>query len=167
MTAFTGDALNTYGGGLFDYSPIIDSTRDRPAAGANAAYAAVAGMTHTGPRAWARFTLNGAAAPTLVAHDAMWGNTIAVQPTIARTGVGLVTITWPTTVQDEITVGTPGYTGPLPLNLRSGWANARGTVAYQRNLDITSANVATLHVFNAAGTIADTAAATDFDVFVI
>lgn len=167
MTAFTGDALSTYGGGLFDYSPVIDATRDRPAAGANAAYAAVAGLTHTGTRAWARFTLNGTATPALVAHDAMWGNTIALAPVLARTGVGVVTITWPANVQDEIPIGTPGYTGPTPLNLRAGWANARGAVAYQRNLDITSANVATLHVFNAAGTIADTAAATDFDVYVL
>jgi hypothetical protein len=167
MTAFTGDALATYGGGLYDYSPVIDATRDRPAAGANAAYAAVAGMTHTGTRAWVRMTLNGAAAPVLVAHDAMWGNTIGVAPVLARTGTGVVTITWPANVQDEIPIGVPGYTGPLPINLRAGWANARGTVAYQRNLDITSANVATLHVFNAAGTIADTAAGTDFDVYVI
>ena len=167
MTAFTGDALTTYGGALNDYSPVVDPTTDRPAAGANACYSAVAGMTHTGTRAWCRFTLNGSAAPVLIAHDAMWGNSIAVAPVVARTGTGTVTITWPTTVQDEIPVGAPGYTGPLPTNLRAGWASNRGTTAYQRTFDITSANVATLHVFNAAGSSADTAGATDFDVFVI
>jgi len=167
MTAFTGDSLATYGGAINDYSPVVDPTVDRSAAGMNPALAATASMTHTAPRAWCRFTLNGTAAPVLVAHDAMWGNGIAVAPVVVRTGTGTVTVTWPTTVQDEIQVGAPGYTGPTPLNLRGGWANARGTTAYQRNLDVTSANVATLYVFNAAGSAADTAGATDFDVFVL
>lgn len=166
MTAFTTDSFATYGGGLNDYSPVVDPSTDRPAAGANAAYAATAGMTHTAPRAWCRVTLNGSAAPVLVAHDAIWGNSVAVAPVLARTGVGTVTSTWPTTVSDEITAGQPGYTGPLPLNLRAGWAQNRGTTLYHRIIDITSANVATLRVFNAAGSSADTAGATDFDIWV-
>lgn len=166
MTAFTGDALSSYGGALNDYSPVVDPTTDRPAAGANAAYSATAGLTHTGTRAWARFTWNGTSV-TLVAHDALWGNTLAVAPTPAHTGTGVMTMTWPANVQDEIPSGAPGYTGPTPLNLRAGWVNARGATSFQRNLDVTSANVATVHLFNAAGTAADPGGATDFDVFVI
>jgi len=166
MTAFTGDTLASYGGGLNDYSPVVDPTVDRPAAGANAAFAATAGMTHTCGRAWVRFTWNGSTL-TLVAHDAMWGNTVSVQPVLAHTGTGIVTVTWPTTVQDEIQSGQPGYTGPLPLNLRAGHANCRSTTAFQRNVNVTSANVATLYVFNAGGSPADPGSATDFDVFVM
>lgn len=167
MTAFTTDALPTYGGALNDYSPVVDPTTDRPAAGANASYAAVAGMTHTAIRAWARFTWN-ATTVTLVAHDALWGNTLSVAPVVAHTGTGIVTVTWPTTVQDEIPVGAPGYTGPLPLNLRAGFGNLRVVAtAFDVFVTPTSANVATVKLFNVAGTIADTGVATDLDVFMI
>ncbi len=168
MPAFNGDAFSTYGGGLFDYSSVVDPTRDRPAAGANAAYSAVAGMTHTAIRAWVRMTLNATATPVLVAHDALWGNSLAVAPVLARTGVGIYTITWPTNVQDEITIGTPGYTGPLPLNLRAGFANLRVVAtAFDLFVTPTTANVGTLKLFNVAGSLADTGAATDVDVYMI
>lgn len=166
MTAFTTDSLASYGGALTDYSPVIDPTTDRPAAGANAAYSAAAGMTHTGIRAWAEFTWNGSTL-TLVAHDAMWGNTLAVAPALAHTATGTATITWPTTVQDEIPSGSPGYTGPLPLNLRAGFANVRGATAFQHGVSISSANVATLNLFNASGSAADPGASTTIDVFVL
>jgi hypothetical protein len=167
MTAFTGDALSSYGGGLYDYSPVIDPTRDRPAAGANAGYAAAAGMTHTAVRAWVRMTLNGTATPVLVAHDAIWGNAVGVAPVLARTGVGVETITWPANVQDEIPVGVPGYTGPLPLNLRSGFGNARGATLFTVTVTMTSANVATVRIWNSSGAAADPGSATDVDVFVL
>ena len=167
MTAFSGDALSTYGGALNDYSATVDPTTDRPAAGANAAYSAIAGMTHTAPRAWARFTWNGSTM-TLVAHDAMWGNSLAVAPVVAHSGTGLATVTWPTTVSDEIQSGAPGYTGPLPLNLRAGWSNVHtGTTFFFSKVNITSANVATLAIANTGGSAADPGSAIDFDVFVI
>lgn len=166
MTAFTGDSLASYGGALNDYSPVVDPTTDRPAAGANPAYAATAGMTHTAIRAWARVTWNGTSL-TLVSHDAIWGNSLAVAPTPAHSATGVATITWPANVQDEIQTGSPGYTGPLPLNLRAGFANNRGTTSFGKNVDITSANVATLRVFTVGtSTLADPGSATDFDVFV-
>jgi hypothetical protein len=167
MTAFTGDALATYGGALYDYSPVIDPTRDRPAAGANAAYAAIAGATHTVPRAWVRMTLNGTATPILVAHDAIWGNTISVAPVLARTGVGVETITWPANDQDEIPIGFPGYTGPLPLNLRAGWGNARGATLFFVTVTPTAANVFTVRIWNSSGTAADPGSATDVDVYAL
>jgi hypothetical protein len=46
MPAFTTDSLSSYGGALFEDTPPIDSTTDRPAGGANAAYSA---GRHGGP----------------------------------------------------------------------------------------------------------------------
>lgn len=167
MPSFNGDAFSTYGGGLFDYSPVVDPTRDRPAAGANAAYTATAEMTLTAVRARATFTVNGAVAPVLVSHNALWGNSLAVAPVPVRTSAGIYTVTWPTTVQNQITIGTPGYTGPLPLNLVSGWANLQVVAtAFDLFVVLTSANVATVKCFSVAGSLADPSVATNIDVFV-
>jgi hypothetical protein len=168
MPAFKTDALATYGGPLTDYSPVIDATRDRPASGANVAYSDTAALTHVSPRAWVSFTVNGTAAPTFVAHDAMWGNAIGVQPVVTRSSPGVYVVTWPANVQDEIPIGFPGYTGPLPLNLRAGFANLRVVAtAFDLFVVITSANVATVSCFNVAGSLADPGVATGIDVFVI
>lgn len=168
MGASGSDALATYGGQLFDYSAVIDPTRDRPASGANAAYAAVAGMTHTAIRAWVSMTVNGTATPTLIAHDARWGNALAVQPTLARSSPGIYTVTWPANVSDEIPIGYPGYTGPTPTALRGGWANLRiVATAFDLFVAATSANVATVTCFNVSGSAADPGVTTGIDVFMI
>jgi hypothetical protein len=168
MSAVGADALATYGGPLFDYSAVIDATRDRPASGANAAYAAVAGLSHPAPLAWVSFTVNGTGAPVLVAHDARWGNAIGVAPVPTRSSPGVYVVTWPVNVQDEIPIGFPGYRGPLPLNLRAGWPNLRVVAtAFDLFVNITSANVATISCFSVAGSLADPGVATGIDVWVI
>lgn len=168
MPSFNGDSLLGYGGALFDYSPVVDPTRDRPAAGANASYSATAELTLTGIRAWAQFTVNGSATPVLVSHAALWGNTLAVAPVPTRTSTGQYVVTWPVNVQNQITVGQPGYTGPLPLQLRAGWPNLNVVAtAFDLFVKITSANVATILCYNTAGSLADPGVATNIDVFVI
>jgi len=168
MPSFTGDSLAGYGGALRDYSPVIDPTTDRPAAGANAGYSATAELTLTGTRAWCQFTVNGSAAPVLVAHAALWGNGVSVQPTLSRTSAGIYVVTWPVNVQNQITIGQLGYTGPLPLALRAGWANLRVVAtAFDLFVNMTAANVATVSCFNVAGTLADPGVATGIDVFTI
>jgi hypothetical protein len=166
MTLPDVDTLNTYGGGLFDYAPVVDPTRDRPASGANQAYESVAAMTHTNWRSWVRFTLNGSATPVLVAHDANWGNAIGVAPTFTRTSAGIYTVTWPATVNDEIPNGVPGFSTGHTVNFRASTGNVR---AVATPFDIfctpTSANIVTVRIFNAAGSAADPGSATDCDVW--
>lgn len=172
MTLPDVDSLATLGGALNDYSPVIDVTTDRAAAAANQAYADTAAMTHTAPRAWARMTLNGSAAPALVAHDEHWNNTFNAAPTFARTAGGTYTVTQPATIIDEIPAGLPGYNaaGHL-LHLRFAWANDRGgATLYTAKAVPTSANVVTVYFFVfvisiGTWTLQDPGGAVDVDVF--
>lgn len=168
MTLPDIDSLATLGGALNNLSAVENPLTDRDAAGANQAYANAAAMTHTLIRAWAHITLNGSAAPTLVAHDAVWGNAIGVAPVLAHVTTGIVSLTWPTTVFDEIPNGAPGYTGAHTVNLRAGWGNARAaTSMFEPALVPTAPNVFQMLTFNSGGSLADTGSAIDFDVFVI
>ncbi len=162
------DSLASVGGSLQDYSAVKDPTVERPASGANTAYYDAVAATNTVPRAWARITLNGSATPILVAHAATWGNALAVAPTPARSTNGLYTVTWPATVNDEIPPTSPGGgSNPHTVNLRWGNANVRGATIFQSQVDITSANVATLRISPAtSGTLTDPGSATDVDVVV-
>jgi hypothetical protein len=168
MTLPDVDSLATLGGALNNLSAVENPLTDRDAGGANQAYADAAAMTHTMIRAWAHITLNGSSTPTLVAHDSVWGNAVGVAPVLAHTGTGVVTVTWPTTVLDEIPNGAPGYTGAHTINLRAGWGNLRVVATlYETAISITAPNVATLNVYNSGGSLADVGVATDFDVFMI
>lgn len=150
MTCPDIDALATYGGALNNYMPVTDPTTDRDATAANQAYASAAAMTHTSRRCWARF-VGSATTPTLqvtAGHDSHWGSASGVKPTLARTGAGVVTLTWPATVTDELGV-------VHTLNLR--WAKCCNEDAdgFFR-AKVTSANVVTV-------TMSDTThAASDF-----
>jgi hypothetical protein len=165
-------AAATYGGILNDYTPSIDASTDRPAAGTNPAYADVAAMTHTITRLAVRMTLLSAGTtPTLVSWDATWNNGNNAAPVLARSSAGVFTITVPATVQDEIPLTSPGYIGPVTVNLRQGWGNARGaTTWYDVQVIPTAANVATVYFWkNTAGTLSltDPASNTDVDVFLL
>ncbi len=143
-----------YGGALVDYQAAIeDATTDRGAANANKAYNDCAMMTRTATRAWARFT-GDAATPVLIAqpngHNAMWGSSGGVAPTLARTALGIYTITWPTSVTDQLGVAHT-------LNLSpAAWCQVEGTTAYFTNVIKTAANVLEAHIF-----LGSTAAAND------
>ena len=77
-------------------------------------------------------------------------------------------MTYPTSVSDEIPFGFAGYSGPLPLNLRSGWANVRfaGTMFFAA-VTVTAANVATLLILNVSGSLANPGGAVDVDIFLL
>jgi hypothetical protein len=116
----------------------------------------VAGMTQVLPRAMVRLTTANTGAPTdpgSNVHYAVWGNTAGVKPVVARSSAGVFTITWPTTVTDALAV-------VHTLALFTGWANVEGATYTQAEVTITSANVATLRTFNAAGSVADTTGVT-------
>src|SRR6185312_2730482 len=167
MTLPNTASLGTYGSALNDYGiGVIDPTTDKPASGGNNESNDVAMMTATAVRAWVKLTWQGTGTPTVSAHNALWGNAIAVTPTLARTTTGIGTITWPVNVNDFIPSGSPGYNGPIALNLRAGWGAVRGATLYYFRVDVTSANVATVYVYNSAGAAADPTGVA-FDAFVI
>ena len=166
MSAFTGDTLGTYGAPYGNYSPVRDPTTDVDASCGNKWMAAVAGMTNTSYRAWAHITLNGSATPVLVAHAENWAPGTTA-PTPAYSTTGTFTLTYPSTVSDEIPLGYAGYTGPTAINLRGGSGQVRfaGTF-YQVSVVPTSANVATIYVLS-SGSLANPGSATDFDVYLL
>ena len=126
------DSLATAGGALRDYSPVIDPTTDRSAAGANAAYANAMAATHTQPRTITRVKWAGAGSPTILWHDEVWNNGSNPAPTVQRLGVGQGRIIHANgasggTVVDEIASNLPGgNTNPHTLNLQVGWAGLEG-----------------------------------------
>lgn len=152
MSGFNTDSLGTYGGALFEDTPPIDSSTDRPAAGANRAYAATSGMTHLAPRAWAQIVWQGTGDPTLQAHDAQWGSAALVAPVPVRTGVGVATVTWNATQQNEITdPAVDGYEGPKAINLRFGLGQSEGAgTFYDAKVRMLAPNQAEVRIWSGA-----------------
>lgn len=91
------------GGEITDYQPAEDASTDLPALADAIARCNVAAMSRVVTRAYAAFTTNGTTC-TLLDCDGCWpsgtfGGPNA--PTVTRTGLGLYTVTWPTTITDE------------------------------------------------------------------
>lgn len=149
MTFPGTDTLATYGGLLSDYAAVEDPQTDRPASGANQAYASTAAMTHCVPRAYVVIVGN-ATTPTVAEHDAAWGNTAGVLPTLVRNSAGDITVAWPATVTDEL--GTVG----VAVNLKrcAGW-NIEGTVPGFVTVTPVTANTMRVRLFSAAGASTD------------
>jgi len=119
MTLPAKDSLATYGGALRNYlGGVTDPTTDRDAGAMNRALTSLAGSTHTIARAYVRFRLNGAQAPLLMEHDAVWGESPDVAPILAHIAVGQIRVTWPPSVFDEL--GDPHV-----VIIRAGWAQIR------------------------------------------
>jgi hypothetical protein len=155
------DSLSTYGGAKEDYAPVEDYTTDEAAAHRNLYAANVAAMTHTATRAWVSFVGNASSAtdPASNIHDAVWGNGVSVKTTNARTGTGVWTLTWPTSVTDELGVSHA-------VNLRRAWASVEGSTPYLVTVTPTSSNVLTVRIFNTSGTANDAAGVT-INVFAV
>lgn len=150
------DSLETYGGEKSNYAPVEDSSTDESADHRNLYAMNVAAMTQTAIRAWCRFVGHAVTPtdPTSNVHGAVWGNGSGVKPTVARTGSGTYTITWPSTVTDEL---NEDHTVNLRCVLRP---NVEGSTLYHATASVTSSNVVTVYTFNAAGSANDAAGVT-------
>ena len=152
MTAPDIDSLDTYGGALANYSPVTDPETDQDADAMNQCKASTAAMTHTASRCWARFISGDTFVVTpdftsQNSHDSMWGSLLAVRPVLARTGTGVYTLTWPSTVTDELGVSHA-------LNLRWATASFENQAAFA-SAEVTAVNVVTIRLFNTGGAAAD------------
>lgn len=160
-------SIDDVGGAKANYSPVTDPTTDEDAADRNRAFCDVAMMGHTAPRGFVRFVTTNGAAPTDPAsnvHDALWGSAVGVKPVVARTGEGIWTITWPATVDDELTLEDAALGGgeTHTVNVRTAIAQATAVagVLVHAVAEVTSANVVTVRGFTAAGTSDDIAGST-------
>jgi hypothetical protein len=144
------DSLSTYGDAKSNYAPVEDPTTDEDAAHRNLYAANVAAMTQTAPRAICRFVGHGTTPtdPASNVHFAVWGNDVSVKPVVAHSATGVFTITWPSTITDELGE-------EHSVNLVDGWPNVNGSTLYHAQVTITAPNVATVYVFNSAGAAND------------
>lgn len=104
--------FDTIGGEIIDFSAVEDPNTDLAGAFNSEARADNAAMTRMIPRAYVAFIVSGSLC-NVVDHDAVWGNSLAVKPTVAYVSFGQYTVTWPTTVADARGV-------VRALNLRRG-----------------------------------------------
>jgi hypothetical protein len=150
ITPDVATLINDLGGAMVNYEPVLDPTTDLDAGFDNNSRCMVAMMSHTAIRSWAKFTTAvTSGAMVLNAHDALWGNSIGVAPTLARFATGIFTLTYPTTVNDELG-------GAHTVNFRVGWGQARSaTAGFDVQVIPTAANVLTVYVRDNTNTLLD------------
>lgn len=140
------DSFETYGGTKLDFIDVVDPTTDRSAEEVNAAFASGSMMTRTAVRAIVSFAADGLDGYNndVYDHEAVWGNTLDLIPTVYHNSTGFWTITWPATVDDPLGE-------EHSVNFKWGWAQyASGTFGVVQVL-ITSPNVCQVFLFDAAG----------------
>jgi len=81
-----------YGLPLNDFDFVADPTTELAAALYETMATDVSAMTHVSPRAWVKCNAAGA----ILDHDAVWGDSVAVAPTVtfAGAGTGHYTVQW-------------------------------------------------------------------------
>lgn len=154
MTAPDADSLATYGGARSNYGDLdsIDPSTDLGAAEFNLLACTAAMNSRMATRAEVVFTGH-ATTPVYTSHEAVWKGTTATAPTIARSGAGIFTATFPSTVLDELGVSHT-------LNLTRAWGQAEGTTSYNVQCSA-AANVITVRVFlDSSGAANDAAGVT-------
>jgi hypothetical protein len=158
------------GGALNDYDiPVLDPTTDRPASALNKAYANLAMGTHTAIRAWVNIGFI-ASVWTIVAHgqDSVWGSALGTAPSISVAGTGQAFLTWPTSINDEIPVGSPGYSSPHSMSAfpRAVWGRmSAGTSLLRIEVIPIGAMFVVVGVFDITGTLVNPPTASRFSIF--
>lgn len=133
---------------LTDFAPVTDPTTDVPASAMNILMANSAMSSRMMPRAYVVWQWDGAAVE-IIEHDAVWGNSFAVQPTVVHSSTGLYTITWPATVADALGDNHN-------INLKRLLApNVTGTTMYHATCQRTGANTGVVRVYNTSHVLAD------------
>src|SRR5574338_700261 len=151
MTLPAKDSFSTYGGVKFDFIDVVDPTTDRSATEINTALASLSMMTRMIPQAVVQ--IDGYAdGPNIYYHEALWGNTSDLKPTVtggAGSGsTGIYTVTWQPTITDPLDVDQD-------LALKVGWANISGGVQAVANVTVNSNNTCVVTVRDYAGTPID------------
>jgi hypothetical protein len=140
---------DTYGGPYTNAFPVEDPTTQIDASAASELMNDVAACTRTVPRAWVAFTgatyTSGTQLLTVTDHDANWGSATGVKPVVGQTAAGIILITWPATVVDEIGV-------TRTLNIR--YPHEPSTIdaaASRAKVTAKTANTLSIALFSAAG----------------
>jgi hypothetical protein len=151
------DPTQDFGLPMSDYAPVANPETDVSYYQLENMAIGVAGMSHTAPRAWV--VVSGAAASAglmLRDHDAVWGDTDAVKPTIARSATGAYTITWSTSYVDMNPTVSRQATVAVDLRACHAIANRATSAIVTAYITATGgANVCFVRTFTHAGTAAN------------
>lgn len=154
-------SIDDFGGAKKNYSRIVDPEVDEDAVAINRMKNDVAGATHTLVRAIRSFVGATGANPTEpsgFAHDATWGDAPGVKPTVVRAPTGIWTVTWPPTVDTELTSETAEKGGGAQetVNFRRAWAQVEcvGTL-YHATARVMAPNVVEVRGWTAGGVADD------------
>ena len=142
--------LDTVGGTFVNADAVIDPTTDMDAAFQNRLTAQVAMLSHTAPRAMCRCTVFGGVI-TRADHDAVWGSTSAVAPTVARSGAGVYTITWAASY-DDLQSTPEAHTTALRFALVTAYGPITPAIA---NAYLSTSRVVTVNVYDVTGAAID------------
>lgn len=100
MTLPSSDSYITYGGEIINYSEVEDPNTDLDQEQSNSMRASAAALSDTCFRAILVFYIDVGNIPTIVNYNAVWDVLATPLPTISYDGVGVYTITFPTSVVD-------------------------------------------------------------------
>ena len=160
-------SLDDFAGALSNYAEVTDPTTDEDVKYRNRYVCDVAMMGHTAARAFVRFVAANGSNPTdpvSNVHDALWGSAVGVKPTVVRDTEGVWVLTWPATVDDELTNEAVSIGGgeTHTVNIRGAMAQATPVAGVLKHAvaEVTGANEVTVYGYLANGTADDIAGST-------
>jgi hypothetical protein len=161
--------ISSYSGPWVDAEPVANPTTQQSAASANRHAEDSAQMTRTASRIMVKFTATVTTPPIAVEVDdstSVWGEGMSFEPVIAKTGVGVYTITYATEYADALvgTTGNEAVAETEQVSFRFGWGSVEGSLCGHVQLEFVN-NVITVYVFNAAGSSSDLGGTTVVSVF--
>lgn len=134
-----------YGGPYTNQHQTEDPTAEMDAGFGNQELCDVAMMTATANRAWVIFTgvtyTSGTLSVTPDDHDAQWGSSTGVRPTVGETSAGVYVITWAANQTDQL-----GAT--RAINIRFPRATAYGVDGLRAKVISWTANTVTINTFS-------------------
>lgn len=149
------------GGTLTDYRPVENPDTDLSADASNLLRSNTAAMSRTAIRGWFTFTVTLLPAPSPVIassdFDAVYGNSLSVKPFIEIEDVGIYTVTFPSSIIDDLLV-------TRYLLIRCAVANYAPddpTHYFDAKCKIMSANTMRIHIYDNTNTLSNPA--TDAD----
>ena len=149
------------GGTLTDNRPVENPDTDLSAHASNLLRPNTAAMSRTAIRGWFAFTVTLLPAPSPVIassdFDAVYGNSLSVKPFIEIEDVGIYTVTFPSSIIDDLLV-------TRYLLIRGAVANYAPedpTHYFDAKCKIMSANTMRIHIYDNTNTLSNPAADTD------
>lgn len=145
--------IANYGGPFADRKLVRDPSTQMGSEKGNRLLEDVAQMTRTTPRAMVAFQLATSGSsidPANVTHTTVWGSGSTPKPTVTRSGAGEYTVTWPSSLDDEL-----GVTESVVFTYACGQPNVRGSTDGRARISAIVSNVVTVKVYDTSNVLSD------------